>query len=74
LTQVEANLSHELHVISGIKHRNLLPLRGYCVEFDKDGQVSEQLLVSDFMENGNLADCLFNLIDQHGCHGPSVTR
>jgi len=56
----DANFSHELHVISGIKHRNLLPLRGYCIEFDKEGHVSEQLLVSDFMENGNLADYLFN--------------
>jgi len=55
-----ADFSHELHVISGIKHCNLLPLRGYCIEFNKDGQVSEQLLVSDFMENGSLADCLFN--------------
>jgi len=56
----DADFSHELRVISGIKHRNLLPLRGYCVEFDKDEQVSEQLLVSDFMENGSLAECLFN--------------
>lgn len=56
----DADFSHELRVISGIKHRNLLPLRGYCVEFDKDGQVSEQLLVSDLMQNGSLADCLLN--------------
>lgn len=61
-TKIETDdtFGHELRVISGIKHRNLLPIRGYCVEFDKEGQVSEQLLVSDFMENGNLADCLFN--------------
>lgn len=58
--KADESFSHELHVISGIKHRNLLPLRGYCIEFDKEGQVSEQLLVSDFMENGSLGDCLFN--------------
>jgi hypothetical protein len=54
------DFSHELHVISMIKHCNLLPLTGYCVEFNKDGQVSNQLLISDLMENGSLADCLFN--------------
>jgi serine/threonine protein kinase len=55
-----ADFSHELRVISRIKHCNLLPIRGYCVEFNEDGQISEQLLVSDLMENGSLADCLFN--------------
>lgn len=55
-----ADLTHELRVISSIKHCNLLPLRGYCIEFNEDGQISEQLLVSDLMENGSLADCLFN--------------
>lgn len=55
-----ADFSHELRVISSIKHCNLLPLRGYCVEFNEDGEISELLLVSDLMENGSLADCLFN--------------
>lgn len=55
-----ADFSHELRVIGSIKHCNLLPLRGYCVEFNEAGEISEQLLVSDLMENGSLADCLFN--------------
>eukprot|EP01018_Ginkgo_biloba_P014762 Gb_04636 [translate_table: standard] len=54
----DADFSHEVHVISNVKHRNLLPLRGYCVESDEE-KSQERVLVYDFMENGSLADYLF---------------
>ncbi|GLJ15906.1 hypothetical protein SUGI_0262840 [Cryptomeria japonica] len=60
-TRGDADLRHEVHVISSVKHRNLLPLKGYCIgsSNDHDGGSHAQLLVYDFMANGSLADYLF---------------
>eukprot|EP01018_Ginkgo_biloba_P014754 Gb_04631 [translate_table: standard] len=55
----DTDFMHEVQVISSVKHRNLLPLRGYSIGSTDEG-LHEQLLVYDFMENGSLADCLFN--------------
>lgn len=48
---------NEVEIISNLKHRNLVPLRGCCVS--ENGGESERYLVYDYMPNGNLDDHLF---------------
>ncbi|KAJ6402402.1 hypothetical protein OIU84_014488 [Salix udensis] len=54
---------NEVEIISNLKHRNLVPLRGCCVIDDDDGNNDERgnqrYLVYDYMSNGNLDDHLF---------------
>ncbi|KAI3990987.1 hypothetical protein MKX01_026171 [Papaver californicum] len=63
--QGNAEFCNEVEIISNLKHRNLVPLRGCCVTGDgEDGEeVNEReqmrYLVYDFMPNGNLDDHLF---------------
>eukprot|EP01018_Ginkgo_biloba_P014763 Gb_04640 [translate_table: standard] len=57
-TRGDTDFRHEVQVISSVRHRNLLPLRGYCIGTNEEG-FHEQLLVYDFMANGSLADYLF---------------
>ncbi|KAG8378230.1 hypothetical protein BUALT_Bualt08G0116100 [Buddleja alternifolia] len=50
--------TNEAEIISKIRHRNLLALRGFCVTSDGfEGQ--RRYLVSDFMSNGSLDDHIF---------------
>ncbi|KAM3762549.1 hypothetical protein ACB098_01G355200 [Castanea mollissima] len=60
--QGDAEFCNEVEIISNLKHRNLVPLRGCCVvdgyeEYDERG--SQRYLVYDYMPNGNLDDYLF---------------
>lgn len=61
--QGDAEFCNEVEIISNLKHRNLVPLRGCCVidedekNFEEKG--SQRYLVYDFMPNGNLDDHLF---------------
>lgn len=54
---------NEVEIISNLKHRNLVPLRGWCLVDDgvEDNveAMSERYLVYDNMPNGNLDDHLF---------------
>lgn len=43
---------NEMELLSGVRHRNLVELRGFCVEG------GEQLLVYEFIEKGTLEDLL----------------
>lgn len=56
---------NEVDIISNLKHRNLVPLRGCCVtdeaQIDVEGE-NQRYLVYDFMSNGNLNDHLFPVI------------
>ncbi|KAK4254388.1 hypothetical protein QN277_009777 [Acacia crassicarpa] len=59
--QGDAEFCNEVEIISNLKHRNLVPLRGCCVveegeNFEERGQ---RYLVYDYMPNGNLEDHLF---------------
>lgn len=50
---------NEVEIISNLKHRNLVPLRGCCVTENVGPRESERYLVYDYMPNGNLYDHLF---------------
>ncbi|PSS26753.1 Receptor-like protein kinase [Actinidia chinensis var. chinensis] len=53
---------NEVEIISNLKHRNLVPLRGCCVtgeDGDYEERESQRYLVYDYMPNGNLDDHLF---------------
>lgn len=49
---------NEVEIISKIRHRNLLPLRGCCVTSD-NLKGKRRFLVYDFMSNGSLGDQLY---------------
>ncbi|XP_057807433.1 probable receptor-like protein kinase At1g11050 [Salvia miltiorrhiza] len=49
----DAEFLSEVEIISSLRHRNLVPLRGCCV----DG--GQKYLVYDYMPNGNLGEHLF---------------
>ncbi|XP_042494539.1 probable receptor-like protein kinase At1g11050 [Macadamia integrifolia] len=59
--QGDAEFCNEVELISNLKHRNLVPLRGCCVteEEDEDERGQQRYLVYEFMPNGNLEDHLF---------------
>eukprot|EP01018_Ginkgo_biloba_P001689 Gb_24968 [translate_table: standard] len=57
-TKAEQVFRHEVQVISSIKHRNLLPLKGYCIYHGKTDR-PKHFMVYDLMANGSLADYLF---------------
>jgi len=44
---------NEVVIISGVKHRNLVKLKGCCLRDNK------KLLVYEYLENGDLANLLF---------------
>ncbi|KAF9609853.1 hypothetical protein IFM89_018838 [Coptis chinensis] len=50
---------NEVEIISTIKHRNLLPLRGCCATSD-DSEGKQRYLVYNYMPKGSLDDHLFN--------------
>ncbi|GFY91981.1 receptor-like kinase in in flowers 3 [Actinidia rufa] len=56
----DESFTHEVEVIAGVKHVNLVGLRGYCMETDP--LVGHQrIIVCDLMQNGSLYDHLFGL-------------
>ncbi|XP_027330723.1 probable receptor-like protein kinase At1g11050 [Abrus precatorius] len=64
--QGDVEFCNEVEIISNLKHRNLVPLRGCCVaEEDEDyaDRGSQRYLVYDYMPNGNLEDHLFASTD-----------
>ncbi|XP_019154759.1 PREDICTED: probable receptor-like protein kinase At1g11050 [Ipomoea nil] len=54
----DEEFTNEALIISKIRHRNLLPLRGFCVTSDSFVG-KRRFLVYDFMQNGSLHDHLF---------------
>ncbi|PRQ19841.1 putative protein kinase RLK-Pelle-RKF3 family [Rosa chinensis] len=59
--QGDAEFCNEVEIISNLKHRNLVPLRGCCVVEGEDNyeeRGSNRYLVYDYMPNGNLDDHL----------------
>lgn len=58
-TEADDDFVNEADIISKIRHRNLLPLRGFCATSDPI-RGNERYLVYDFMPNGSLHDHIFN--------------
>ncbi|KAB2051021.1 hypothetical protein E1A91_A12G028200v1 [Gossypium mustelinum] len=61
--QGDEEFCNEVEIISNLKHRNLVPLRGCCMmEGDEsyDDKGCRRYLVYDYMPNGNLDDHLFH--------------
>ncbi|KAK1407710.1 hypothetical protein QVD17_39334 [Tagetes erecta] len=58
-TDVDEDFANEAEIISKIRHRNLLPLRGFCATSDPVNG-TEMYLVYDFMPNGSLHDHIFD--------------
>ncbi|RVW43476.1 putative receptor-like protein kinase [Vitis vinifera] len=61
--QGDTEFCNEIEIISNLKHRNLVPLRGCCVvdgDESYDDRASQRYLVYDYMPNGNLDDHLFS--------------
>ncbi|KAI3821264.1 hypothetical protein L1987_08828 [Smallanthus sonchifolius] len=58
-TEADDDFVNEAEIIRKIRHRNLLPLRGFCATSDPVNG-TERYLVYDFMPNGSLHDHLFN--------------
>ncbi|XP_010058356.2 probable receptor-like protein kinase At1g11050 [Eucalyptus grandis] len=56
-TEGDEEFSNEVEIISKIRHRNLLSLRGCCVKSD-DFRGKRRYLVYDYMSNGSLSDNL----------------
>ncbi|KAJ6853320.1 nodulation receptor kinase-like [Iris pallida] len=52
-TQGTREFDNEVTLLSAIRHENLVPLLGYCCEYD------HQILVYPFMSNGSLQDRLY---------------
>ena len=61
-SQGDEEFSNEVEIISKIRHRSLLSLRGCCVTSD-DCKGKRRYLVCDYMLNGSLSDHLFNSIN-----------
>ncbi|KAL5993128.1 hypothetical protein ACLOJK_014050 [Asimina triloba] len=60
--KADNDFSNEVEMISCIRHRNLLPLRGCCVT-SEDFRGKERYLVYDYMPNGSLDDHIFPCSD-----------
>ncbi|XP_058004219.1 receptor-like serine/threonine-protein kinase NCRK isoform X2 [Hevea brasiliensis] len=54
--------SKEVEVLSRLHHCHVVPLLGYCSEFQ--GKHSERLLVFEYMPNGDLRDCLDGVLGE----------
>eukprot|EP01018_Ginkgo_biloba_P002708 Gb_06896 [translate_table: standard] len=57
-SQTEKEFKAEMKTLAHLRHRNIVPLLGYCVADE------EKLLVYKYMANGTLLNCL------HGLHAP----
>ncbi|XP_058089873.1 probable receptor-like protein kinase At1g11050 [Magnolia sinica] len=66
-SKADDEFSNEVEIISGIRHRNLLPLRGCCVTSD-DFKGKERYLVYDYMPNGSLDDHIFSVAESSDNH------
>ncbi|KAG9457083.1 hypothetical protein H6P81_001591 [Aristolochia fimbriata] len=59
--QGDADFCNEVEIISNLKHRNLVPLRGCCMtEADEERSEKQRYLVYDYMPKGNLDDYIFS--------------
>ncbi|XP_071704212.1 probable receptor-like protein kinase At1g11050 [Rutidosis leptorrhynchoides] len=62
--EADNDFVNEAELLSMIRHRNLLPLRGFCATSDPING-NERYLVYDYMPNGSLHDHLFSDSKSH---------
>lgn len=67
-----AEFCNEVEIISNLKHRNLVPLRGCCVAGEDEeygARESQRYLIYDYMPNGNLDDHIFPSMENNNHSG-----
>lgn len=57
--QGDDEFRNEVEIISTLRHRNLVPLRGCCITNAEAQEGRQRFLVYDFMPNGSLDDHIF---------------
>ncbi|XP_034901121.1 receptor-like serine/threonine-protein kinase NCRK isoform X1 [Populus alba] len=62
-TDADLLFSREVELLAKLHHCHVVPLLGYCSEFQ--GKLSERLLVFEYMPNGNLRDCLDGIMGEN---------
>ncbi|XP_071702665.1 probable receptor-like protein kinase At1g11050 [Rutidosis leptorrhynchoides] len=62
--EADNDFVNEAEILSKIRHRNLLPLRGFCATSDPING-NERYFVYDFMPNGSLHDHIFSESKSH---------
>lgn len=55
----DEEFTNEVEIISHLRHRNLVPLRGCCIVDDDIEEGKQMFLVYDFMPNGSLEEFIF---------------
>uniref|UniRef100_A0ACD5THH2 Uncharacterized protein n=1 Tax=Avena sativa TaxID=4498 RepID=A0ACD5THH2_AVESA len=55
----DEEFTNEVEIISNLRHRNLVPLRGCCIVDDDIEEGKQMFLVYDFMPNGSLEEFIF---------------
>lgn len=65
----DSDFQNEVEIISNLRHRNLVPLRGCCMVDEGDNNDdyggAQRYLVYEYMLNGNLDDRLFHTSSKH---------
>uniref|UniRef100_A0A0E0L2Q4 non-specific serine/threonine protein kinase n=1 Tax=Oryza punctata TaxID=4537 RepID=A0A0E0L2Q4_ORYPU len=71
----DEEFTNEVEIISHLRHRNLVPLRGCCIVDDDVEEGKQKFLVYDFMPNGALEDFIFRDGESGGGGGkrPALT-
>ncbi|KAL5231168.1 hypothetical protein ABZP36_029944 [Zizania latifolia] len=68
----DEEFTNEVEIISHLRHRNLVPLRGCCITDDDVEEGKQRFLVYDFMPNGALEDFIFR-DGEEGSKRPALT-
>ncbi|CAI9272219.1 unnamed protein product [Lactuca saligna] len=55
---VEVTFLTEIELLSRLHHCHVVPLLGYCLEYQYHTKQPEMLLVFEYMPNGNMRECL----------------
>uniref|UniRef100_J3L6H1 non-specific serine/threonine protein kinase n=2 Tax=Oryza brachyantha TaxID=4533 RepID=J3L6H1_ORYBR len=55
----DEEFTNEVEIISHLRHRNLVPLRGCCIADDDADEGKQMFLVYDYMPNGSLDHYIF---------------
>ncbi|RLN04794.1 putative receptor-like protein kinase [Panicum miliaceum] len=68
----DEEFTNEVEIISLLRHRNLVPLRGCCIADDEPDEGKQMFLVSDYMPKGSLDQYIF--ADGEGRRRPAFSR